>query len=105
MFSELAGIDRAAPGFDKIPIAPRPTGRITHASGAMNTRHGRLACVWEIEGEIFTAEVTIPPNTTADITLPVSGPVLENGKPLGSGILTLGSGTYQFSATRQSPTF
>lgn len=105
MFSELAGIDRAAPGFDKIRIAPRPTGTITHASAAMNTRHGRLACTWKIEGEIFTAEVTIPPNTTADITLPVSGPVLENDKPLGSGTLTLGSGTYQLSGTRQSPTF
>ena len=71
MFADLAGIDRAAPGFDKVKIAPRPTGTITHASAGMDTRHGALSCSWKIENSTFTADVVVPPNTTAEITLPV----------------------------------
>ena len=66
-----AGIDRAAPGFDKVKIAPRPTGTITHASAGMDTRHGALSCSWKIENSTFTADVVVPPNTTAEIPLPV----------------------------------
>jgi len=107
MFSDLAGIDRAAPGFDRVKIAPRPTGTITHAAASMETRHGKLACSWKIEGTNFVADVTVPPNTTADVMLPVSGEVSEGDSPASGrpGIhsvkgnqLTLGSGTYHFSA-------
>lgn len=107
MFSDLAGIDRAAPGFDRVRIAPRPTGTITRASASMETRHGRLGCSWKIENGSFFAEVTVPPNTTADFILPVSGAVSEGGAPAAGrpgvrkadgGRLTLGSGVYQFSA-------
>jgi alpha-L-rhamnosidase len=109
MFAELAGIDRAAPGFDRIRIEPKPTGTLTRAAASMNTRHGKLACAWEIKGNTFTANLTIPPNTTAAVTLPVTGAITENGQPLAGkpGVLsaegnrlTLGSGIYQLSATR-----
>lgn len=87
MFADLAGIDRASAGFDRVKIAPRPTGTITRAAASMETRHGRLACVWKLEGGKIQAEITIPPNTTAEVTLP--------GK---EGTSTLGSGTYQLSS-------
>lgn len=108
MFADLAGIDRAAPGFDKVKIAPRPTGTITHASAGMETRHGALSCSWKIENGTFTADVVVPPNTTAEITLPVKGEVSEGGKPAkeAPGIreatgnrLIAGSGVYRFTAT------
>jgi alpha-L-rhamnosidase len=103
MFADLAGIDRAAPGFDRIRIAPRPTGSLTRVSAAMETRHGRLACAWAIDGGRFSATLTIPPNTTAEVILPVTGSITENGQPLAGrpgvilsdGSLTvLGSGFY-----------
>lgn len=106
MMSELAGIDRAAVGFDRVKIAPRPTGTITHASGSMETRHGRLACAWKIDDGGFAATITIPPNTTAEVVLPVAGPIEDDGAPLAGrpGVravdgnrLTLGSGTYRLS--------
>jgi alpha-L-rhamnosidase len=109
MFADLAGIDRAAPGFDRIRIAPRPTGSLTHVSGSMNTRHGPLACAWKLDGDRFTATLTIPPNTTAEVVLPVNGPITENGQPLAGrpGVIScegnramLGSGTYQLEAPR-----
>jgi alpha-L-rhamnosidase len=107
MFADLAGIDRAAPGFDRVKIAPRPAGTITRAAASMETRHGKLGCAWKIEGGQFTADVVIPPNTTAEITLPVRGTVSEGGAPAAGrpGIhkvegnrLTTGSGTYHFTA-------
>lgn len=106
MFADLAGIDRAAPGFDKIKIVPRPTGTITHAAASMETRHGKLACSWKLDAGTFTAEVTVPPNTIANVTLPVTGEITEGGaaatgRPgiheVNGNRLTLGSGTYRFS--------
>ncbi len=105
MMADLAGIERSAPGFDRIKIAPRPTGSITHASASTETRHGTLACSWKIEGGIFTADVTVPPNTTAEVILPVKGKITEGGAEGCLGIhsmkdntLTIGSGIYHFSA-------
>jgi alpha-L-rhamnosidase len=112
MFADLAGIDRAAPGFDRVKIAPRPTGTITQAAASMETRHGKLACSWKLEGGKFLAEITVPPNTTADVNLPVTGAISEDNAPAAGrpGIheikgnqLTLGSGTYRFSADFSTP--
>ena len=111
MMAELAGIDRAAPGFDRVKIAPRPTGTITHASASMETRHGKLACSWKFEKDQFIAQIMVPPNTVAQLSLPIQGVVHEGGTPAAGrpGVhavdgnqLTLGSGTYQFSGTRSS---
>ena len=109
MFADLAGIDRASPGFDRIRIEPRPTGTLDRVAAAMETRHGRLACAWKLDGAKFTATITIPPNTTAEVTLPGKGAITENGQALGGrpGVISseanravLGSGTYQLEITR-----
>lgn len=108
MMGELAGIDLAAPGFDRIRIAPRPTGTITQAAASTMTRHGKLACAWKIENGTFVADITVPPNTEAAVLLPVKGGISEDGKPVAGrpGVrkadgnrLVLGSGIYHFSAT------
>ncbi len=110
MMADLAGIDSAAPGFDKIRVAPRPTGTITHASASTETRHGALACSWKIEGSQFTADITIPPNTAAKIILPVRGEIREGGvvadkRPgiheVKGNTLSVGSGVYHFTAEFQ----
>lgn len=108
MMADLAGIDRAAPGFDRVKIAPRPTGTITHASASTETRHGKLACSWKIKDGKFSAEVTVPPNTTAEVTLPITGEISEGGasaegrpgvRKIEGNQLELGSGTYNFSGS------
>jgi alpha-L-rhamnosidase len=100
MMADLAGIDRAAPGFDKVRIAPRPTGSITHASAAMETRHGRLACAWRIEDGKLLVNFTVPPNTRAEVKLPMGTDATESGQPFpaanGAQEFSVGSGTYQF---------
>jgi hypothetical protein len=59
---------------------------------------------WKLDGGDFTATITTPPNTTADVILPIAGPIHEDGSPLDGkpGVLavagnrlTLGSGTYR----------
>jgi alpha-L-rhamnosidase len=107
MMSDLAGIDRAAVGFDRVRIAPRPTGTLTHAAASTETRHGKLACSWKIEGGKFDVTLTVPPNTTAAVILPGKGEqisendaevVVANGiRQRDGNRLTLGSGTYHFS--------
>lgn len=106
MMGELGGIDRAAPGFDRVRIAPRPIAGISSASVAMESRHGKLACSWKIERDTFHSELTVPPNTTANVVLPISGPIREGNLDLvlSKGIidhkenqLTLGSGTYHLN--------
>jgi len=109
MMSDLAGIDRATPGFDRIRIAPRPTGTITHAAASTDTRHGKLACSWKIDGNGFISEISLPPNTIAEVVLPVQGEIREGGasaagrpgiREVKDNHLTLGSGIYQFSGRR-----
>jgi alpha-L-rhamnosidase len=106
MMADLVGINRAAPGFDRVKIAPRPTGTIVNATASTETRHGKLACSWKIEGDRFLAEVTVPPNTMAEVTLPIRGDVAEGGqtakgrpgiREVNGNKLSLGSGNYQFS--------
>ena len=104
MMGELAGIDRAAPGFDRVSIRPRPAAGITRAAASMETRHGTLACSWRLENGVFHADLTIPPNTTATVELPMNGTIVEGNAEISSrpgfigrenGVLTLGSGRYR----------
>ena len=80
----------------------------------METRHGKLACSWKVEGGKFLAEITVPPNTTAELTLPVEGEVSEGGAPaagrpgisaLKGNQLTLGSGVYHFTGAFCHPPY
>jgi hypothetical protein len=61
-----------------------------------------------IENNIFAADVIVPPNTTGEMTLPVTGEVMENGEPakgrpgvrsIDKNRLETGSGAYRFTAT------
>lgn len=72
-FEDLAGIDRdpAVPGFKKIVIRPRPCGEITWARAAYPSLYGEIESSWRIESTRFHQSVTIPPNTTATIFVPL----------------------------------
>ncbi|QTN30983.1 family 78 glycoside hydrolase catalytic domain [Akkermansiaceae bacterium] len=88
MFSELGGIDLLTPGYDEIRIAPRPTGTIKQCSVSTGTRHGKVSCSWKIKGDNFSVEITIPPNASASVALPIDSADIPK---------SIGSGTYSFS--------
>ena len=64
-----------------------PSGSLTvdftEPSGCLSWR----TWLWKIEADKFLAKITIPPNTTAEVTLPGKG-----------GTSTLASGTYQLTS-------
>jgi alpha-L-rhamnosidase len=115
----LAGImpDSSAPGFRKMIIKPNVTGDLHWVEGWHESVYGRIISKWRKQGNTVQMEVTVPPNTTATVYVPVlnaGGPaaaqVLENGRPAGeaSGLTYLrtdqnhvvfeaGSGHYRFS--------
>ena len=84
MFQTVAGIDMQTPGFQRLKIAPTPGEGLTWVKADYNSIHGRIATAWKIEGNQLVIDVTIPANTTAKVTLPVSNPqqVTESGQPL-----------------------
>ncbi|HKG07916.1 MAG TPA: glycoside hydrolase family 78 protein [Pedobacter sp.] len=95
MYRNMAGInsDPAAPGYKKIVIAPKPGGKITSVSGALNTAYGMVASSWKIENGLFKLDVQIPANATATVILPAA--ILKDGKET-SNKTEIGSGTYHF---------
>ncbi len=109
-YRSLLGINPAAPGFQKIIIKPQPAGDLTWATGSYQSVQGTIRSSWKAEGNRFQLEVTIPPNTTAEVWMPVhdGARLVEGGKSLptqglsvsrreaGYAVLQVPSGTYRF---------
>jgi alpha-L-rhamnosidase len=115
LYTTVLGIDAAEPGFTRIRIAPRPGAPLAWARGHYDSLHGRIASDWRVEAGRLTLDVTVPPNTTAEIHVPAkgAGEVTEGGRPAreaaglallreGDGVVVfqVGSGSYRFGAPR-----
>ena len=111
MFSTLAGIDTAGPGFKKVIIRPTPGEGITWVKASYDSINGRIVSNWATESGKLTMDVTIPPNTTATIYVPSkdAATVTESGKPATQApcvkflrqekdrsIYEVGAGSYRF---------
>ncbi|MDD4869613.1 MAG: family 78 glycoside hydrolase catalytic domain [Kiritimatiellae bacterium] len=113
MFSTLAGIDTDGPGFKKLVIRPTPGNGITWAKASYDSINGKIATSWKTNGNTFSLDVVIPPNTTAAVHVPVkdAGAVKESGVSAakskgvqflrmdnGAAVYAVGSGSYSFTA-------
>ncbi len=113
MFSSLAGIDTDGHGFRKLMIRPTPGQGISWVKAAYDSINGRIATAWKQQGNTFSLEVTIPPNTSATVCIPAkdAATVKESGKPAataaglkflrmekGAAVYEAGSGTYSFTS-------
>jgi alpha-L-rhamnosidase len=112
MYDTMAGIDwdNAAPGYKKMIIRPRPGGGIQSVAATRRTMYGEVVSKWTCRHGIFDLEVTIPANTTAQVTLPTAnaGAITEGGRPIaelsdviepipdGRATFAVGAGTYKF---------
>src|SRR5690606_34504512 len=74
MYRYMAGIDTSAeqPGYKHIRIRPRIGGGMTHARAEYDSLYGRVRSAWRLTDGVCTLEVTIPPNTTADVAIPAA---------------------------------
>jgi alpha-L-rhamnosidase len=74
IYRNVGGIAPAAPGYRKIVIRPRPGGDLSWARTSYESVYGQIAVAWRHGGGEFGVDVTIPPNTTAEIWVPTSDP-------------------------------
>jgi alpha-L-rhamnosidase len=87
LYEYLAGIrsDPANPGFKHILIRPYAIEALSFVKASHESMYGTIRAGWKREQGRFTLDVTIPPNTTATVTMP-DGKVHE-----------IGSGSYTFT--------
>ncbi len=111
MYRFIAGLNRDQAGYKHIRIQPDLAPGLTFAKASYLSIYGEILSAWELEQDRLSLHVTIPPNTTASVSLPLArmATVIESGAPLQNqpGVLSihpvgpdlaveLGSGTYQF---------
>jgi alpha-L-rhamnosidase len=112
-YHDLAGIQNApgSAGFKAIIINPHPVRDITWAKASYDSIRGKIVSDWRDEGNQFTLNVTIPPNTTATVFVPAKtvNLVSVNGKPAlqsagvkslrfetGRAVIEIECGSYEF---------
>lgn len=124
-YRTLAGIRPTSPGFRTIAISPSVVGGLTEVEAEVRTRSGVVATAWQRNAGGFNMQVTIPVNTTAEISVPKLGlgavAVSEGGRPvweeglfrpgvagIGAGedsgdaiMFRVGSGSYHFRLVEQ----
>ncbi|MBK9746539.1 MAG: family 78 glycoside hydrolase catalytic domain [Chloroflexi bacterium] len=98
LYSTVAGIDvdPAAAGYKHVLLRPQPGGGLTHAQATLDTLYGKLITGWTLADGVFTYTITVPPNTSATVTLPCDGQITLNGQPVSGLVHEVGAGTYQF---------
>ena len=100
-------------GYRKLIVDPQPGATLKRAETSQETSYGRAAVSWrEASGGDFTLSVTIPPNTTATVHIPLTGgrAAYESGTAIArasgvtvvstsgsEAIVTVGSGSYAFT--------
>ncbi|UOE50609.1 glycoside hydrolase family 78 protein [Mucilaginibacter sp. SMC90] len=109
MYRIIAGINEAAPGYQKIIIKPHTGGNFSFANADYETPYGKVSSHWKTGDDQFYLDVQIPSNTSASVYIPSknNGQLLESGKNFKADIakdgyikVDIGSGTYHFSVAR-----
>jgi alpha-L-rhamnosidase len=75
----VGGLAPAAPGYKRMAIAPRTGGGLSWARSRHRTPYGTAECAWRVDGRKLVVNATVPPNTTATVTLPGSNEPFEVG--------------------------
>jgi alpha-L-rhamnosidase len=117
LYRVVAGInqDPDAPGYKRILLRPRPGGKLTYARASHDSLYGKIESGWARTDSVLKLDVTIPPNTEAEVHLPASSvaAVTEGGKPLGEAagvrlvreaagevVVGVGAGKYEFAVAQ-----
>ncbi|HEX2973491.1 MAG TPA: family 78 glycoside hydrolase catalytic domain, partial [Tepidisphaeraceae bacterium] len=111
-YNTLAGIrlDPEKPAWKHIIIKPHLAGDLTYAKGQVKTIRGLVASSWKKTEKGLTLTVTIPPNTTGTVYVPVAvekGKIMSATKPVsqkaedGYVKFEVTSGTHEFQVLNQ----
>ncbi|KAH9994597.1 alpha-L-rhamnosidase [Xylariaceae sp. FL0662B] len=88
--------DVGKPGWKTFRVRPVPGGNLNHAEASFDGPYGLVEASWKLEGSKFTLKVTVPPNSSAKVTLPSelkAVPASGEEEPF----RTVGSGIHNFS--------
>jgi alpha-L-rhamnosidase len=69
----VAGLSPIDPAYRRFRVRPTPGGGITWARAVHESPYGRIEVKWELVHGALVLDLTVPPGTTADVTLPGSG--------------------------------
>jgi alpha-L-rhamnosidase len=105
LYSGAAGIQPSdtSPGYKEFFLIPQFTTRLSHVKATFDSPYGFIASGWRVDKDQVLYDVTIPPNSSATLTLPVPPQeVRQSGQPLhladaSNTKLPLTAGTYHFS--------
>jgi alpha-L-rhamnosidase len=113
LYTAVAGISRSAdaPGYKKIIINPHTGGKLSYAKAEYQSVYGKITSSWQIKDDEFILNVSIPPNTSAEVYIPAKDPdrITENSKAINTvkdikfvetksnqSVFLIGSGDYIF---------
>ena len=85
MHRTVAGLAPAAPGYRIIRVAPQPLDGLEHASASLDSPYGPARVSWARTGSGVVVTAVVPPNTTAEVSLPD-----------GRDTFVVGSGTHEW---------
>lgn len=82
-YKSILGINQASTGFEKIIIKPQLIEDLDWAKGSYTSVRGEISCDWKVEEDVFSIQVKIPVNSTAEIWIPLNlnGKTLKHKKP------------------------
>ena len=83
-YEYLAGIRPIGAGLSPIGLIPHPMGGLDYVDCSFRSVRGLIESRWRRRGDRFEWDIVIPPNTTAEVYLPVKGGHAER-RILGSG--------------------
>jgi alpha-L-rhamnosidase len=82
LYKALGGIksDSSAPGFKHVLLEPHFVADLNAFEATFNTPNGKVISSWNKAGDRIHYRVTLPPNTTATLTLSAGKKLYEKGK-------------------------
>ena len=86
LYERIAGLEPTEAGYKKFRVKPLVGGGLTGARASLRTPYGLVKTEWKTENGKFILSVTVPVNTTCEVTLP------------GGKTEAVGSGSYVLTA-------
>ena len=69
-YRRICGLEAIEPGYRRFRVRPVPGGGLTWAECEHHSPQGRIKVRWEIEDNSFRLSVTVPKDSTCEISLP-----------------------------------
>ena len=101
LYTQLAGITPASPGYREIDIAPKVPPGLGHVAASIDTVRGTVSSAWTQTATTLRLDVRVPANATATVHVPIGDGQLVTAptgvQKLGTGVFAVGSGSWTFT--------